>query len=259
MVKLCCARLALMGALVLSPLILSPLATAQDAEVFSDAEQGEIESLVRDYILENPEIIEDALVALQLKREMAEVAAAETNILENWDALAFNANDFSVGPEDAPVTIIEFFDYNCGFCKTSATYVQELIDTHGDDVRIVFKETPIFADRYDGSTAAARAALAAIPQDQYLDLHFALMAHRGVLDARAVNKIAKEEGLRMRWLTNAMAEPEIDAHIEATLALGETVGLRGTPYFIVNGQPVNGANFDLIDALIAEALADTDA
>lgn len=224
------------------------------ASPLADTDRAAIEAVIADYLLENPEIIEEAIMALQAKRLAEQSAATVSNIADNWDALAHNDADFSIGPADAPVTIVEFFDYNCGYCKSAADYIQGVIDTHGDNVRVVFKETPIFQDRYDGSTSGAKAALAAMAQDKYLDMHFALMANRGVLDDAAVNRIAKKQGVRMRWLTNAMAEPALEAHLQANLELGAKVGLRGTPYFIVNDQVVSGADFDRIDALIAQAL-----
>lgn len=247
----------------LSPALAQDTPTQDTPPPLTPAQEDAVEEIVRAYIRENPEIIQEAIVELGRKREAAQAAAASQQITDQWEELAFNDQDFSIGPEDAPVTIIEFFDYNCGFCKTSADYIQNVIDTHGDDVRVVFKETPIFAGRYEGSTAAASAALAAMSQDKYLDMHFALMAHRGVLTPETVNDIAKDQGMRMRWLTNAMDAPEIADHLTANLAIASEVGLTGTPHFIVRGhtteaQTVEGANFTRLDQLIAQALEGDD-
>ncbi len=230
-------------------------ALAQDSP-FSTSEEEAVRQLVREYILENPEIIEEAIYLLQTQRDVAEAQRKRNAINDNWDALVNDPRDFSIGPEDAKVTVVEFFDYNCGYCKTSANWVRDLIEEHGEDVRVVFKETPIFASRYAGSTEAAKAALAAKQQDKYLDLHFALMDARGTLDPQQVNAIAKQQGLSMRWLTNAMKDEALDTQLEETLELASTIGLRGTPYFLINGEPIEGANIQRLEAQINAALAE---
>ncbi len=229
---------------------LSSLASAQDAP-FDAAEEAAIEDVVRDYILENPDIILLALQELEFKPQREAIAA-------NWDAIVNDPRDFAVGPVDAPVTIVEFFDYNCGFCKRSATWMQDVLETHEGQVRMVFKEAPIFADRAEGSGLGAKAALSAINQDKYLELHFALMAERGQLDRSGVIRVARDQGLDMRWLLNEMAEERHQAHIDDTLALLGSIaqGRMSTPFLIINGQPVAGADFDRLNTLLEESLAE---
>ncbi len=237
----------------------APAASAQSG--LNETERDEVREIVRDYILENPSIIEEALILLQAQiqaEEAAELASLQSNIPAEADALLRDPRDFAIGPEDAPVQIVEFFDYNCGFCRRSTEWVREVIETHGDNVRVVFKESPIFMTSNPGSGFAARAALASIQQDRYLDFHFALMEHEGGISEPVVRDIARSLNINMRWLQNVMDEEAIALQLDETLELGERVGMRGTPYFIINGTPVGGFNVPLLDALLAEGLAQAD-
>lgn len=230
-------------------------APAAGAQSLSATERDEVRELVREYILSNPSIIEEAIILLQAEREAEEAAENRARIAAETDALLHDPRDFAIGPEDAPVQIVEFFDYNCGFCRRSAGWVRDLVEEHPDQVRVVFKESPIFMTTREGSGFAARAALASIQQDAYFDFHFALMESPGSITEEAVREIASAQGLNRRWLDNAMNDEAIDAHITDTLALGDRIGMRGTPFFVVNGEPVDGANFALLDTLVNDALA----
>ena len=140
-------------ALAATAIALTP-ACAQ--EQVGTADKEAIEKIVAEYIIENPQIIEDALIALSEQRAAEEAEQARAAIAENRDALINNAGDFSIGPADAPVTVVEFFDYRCGFCKRSAEWATELPEKYDNQVRVVFKEFPIL------STESEKAALAAI-------------------------------------------------------------------------------------------------
>lgn len=237
-------------------------ATAAPAQsALSDAQRDEVRDIVRDYILENPDIIEEALILLQMQMIAEEQAEATQRVADSLDELVRDERDFAIGPEDAPIQIVEFFDYNCGVCRSGAGWLQELMDEHGDNVRIVFKESPIFMNSRPGSGFAARAALAAIQQDRYFDFHFALMNHQGAISEPVVRDIASSLDLNLRWLDNAMNEDAISEHVEDNLDLLQRVqgaedGGVSTPFFVVNGQPVRGLNSPLLDALVADALAE---
>ncbi|MEO1189060.1 MAG: thioredoxin domain-containing protein, partial [Pseudomonadota bacterium] len=156
-------------ALAATAIALTP-ACAQESVNTADKEA--IEKIVYDYIMENPEVIEDALIALSEKRAAEEAALAMAAIADNQDALINNAADYSIGPADAPVTVVEFFDYRCGFCKRSAQWATELPEKYDNQVRVVFKEFPILSTE---SEKAALAAIAAGKQDKYIEMHMALM------------------------------------------------------------------------------------
>jgi protein-disulfide isomerase len=222
---------------------------------FSDAEQAGIRRVVHDYLLEHPEVIEEAVQALQAKRDDEEAARARAAITEHHDELYNDARDFSVGPKDAPVQIVEFFDYNCPYCRASASWVKQTLQSHADKVRFVFKEAPIFEDSKPSSGPAARAAVAAIGQGHYLDVYFAFMNQSGTIPASQVRHIA--EGVGVNWRT---AQPVMDSEattkqLQSGLDLLYAVGgATGTPTFIVNGEIVQGADVDRLDSLLKTAL-----
>lgn len=243
----------LLGALAASTAIALP---ALADEPFDDSQEAALQELVREYIMANPEIIADALVAYEDQRLAAEAAAQKAAVEAAWDDLLSNANDFAIGPRDAPVQMVQFFDYNCGFCKQAATWTQDLIETHGADVRVVFKEAPIFAGRLEGSGEGAKAALAAKDQGKYLDVHFALMSHDGTLEAPDVTRIARSVGANANKLEKGMENEAFTTHLAENLFTMETLGLGGTPAFIINGEVVYGFDVATLDRLVGEALAE---
>ena len=117
--------------------------------------KSEIETLVKDYLLENPEIIRDAIIKLQEKEAVQEQELQRESIASAKDALENDPRDASIGPDDAKVTIVEFFDYNCGYCKRATPWVEEAVKKYGKDVRVVFKELPILDDRTKTSRIAS--------------------------------------------------------------------------------------------------------
>ncbi|HHI88595.1 MAG TPA: hypothetical protein ENK01_01460, partial [Hellea balneolensis] len=140
------------------------------------ANRAEVEQIVKSYILEHPEIIEQALDNLKEKRD-------RESILAVGDEIWHDKRDASYGPKNAKVTMVEFFDYNCSFCKHSSSWVRSVLDAHPKDVRVIFKELPILDRRTRTSRKAARAALAAARQGKYKEMHFALMGANGLSDA----------------------------------------------------------------------------
>ena len=216
--------------------------------------KSEIETLVKEYILENPEIIRDAIIKLQEKEALQEQETYRESIISAKDALENDPRDASIGPADAKVTIVEFFDYNCGFCKRATPWVEEAAEKYGNDVRIVFKELPILDDRTRTSRLAARAALAAHKQGKYNEMHFALMDQKR-LSSDIIRDTAKDVGLDMNRYEADMADPTIETHINDTLQLANRLpALTGTPFFVVGGEYVSGANTARLEELVEAAL-----
>lgn len=229
------------------------LAACTQAEA-TDMTKADIEEIVRAYILENPEILRDAQVALAQKEALAEVEQSKSAIAELSDQLLRDPRDYSVGPTDAKVQFVEFFDYNCGFCKRSTDLLESIIAKHPDDVRVVFKEVPVLTGPEGTSHTAARAALAAARQGKYQKFHFALMEQRSLTDARIL-EIAKAEGLNVEQLEKDMADPAIRRQIMDNLALTDSIpAFTGTPFFIINGDYVSGADLARVQTLVDEAL-----
>jgi protein-disulfide isomerase len=238
----------------LAGLLLLP--SAVSAQPFGDAEQEEIRRIVREYLLENPEVIEEAIIELRARRDAEEAERQRAAIAELHDELYNDERDFSVGPVDAPVQIVEFFDYNCPYCRASASWVKSTIEAHPDKVRFVFKEAPIFQDSKESSDTAARAAVAAIGQERYLDLHFALMESSGTIPLSQVRRIAESVGLNWRNAQSVMDSPETTQQLQHGLDLLDAIGGAdaGTPAFVVNGELIRGADIERLEALVAAAV-----
>jgi protein-disulfide isomerase len=213
----------------------------------SDLKKAEVEEIIKDYLMENPEIIRDALIELENRADREAIAAVS-------DQLFNDPRDVVIGPKDAKVTIVEFFDYNCGFCKNSTGWLKNVMEEHPDDVRVIFKELPILDNRTRTSRNAAKAALAAARQGKYTTVHFALMKER-VLSADRVREIVEEAGLDMKKFGADMADVALDRQIEDTILLSNRIPqLTGTPFFMVNEDYVSGANLERLDELLEAAL-----
>ena len=232
------------------------LMTSSCAEAGSETTmtKSEIEALVKDYILENPEIIREAIIKLQQKEALQEQETFRESIVSAKDALENDPRDAVIGPADAKVTIVEFFDYNCGYCKRATPWIEEAVEKYGSDVRVVFKELPILDDRTRTSRLASRAALAANKQGKYQEMHFALMNHTR-LTGDIIRKTAEDVGLDMNRYKADLADPTIDQHINDTLQLANRLpALTGTPFFVVGGEYISGADTARLEQLVEAQL-----
>lgn len=240
-------------ALPVAALALSPVAMAQaQPAAMDDAQRTAIENVVRDYLMKNPEIILQAVEALQQREKMAETERAKAALVANQQALARNPADPVAGNPQGDVTVVEFFDYQCGYCKAVQADTQRLIK---DDpkLRFVFKELPILGP---ASVIASKAALAARGQGKYLELHNALMAQRGQLDEEVILRLAKSVGLDTDRLKKDMESREVLSAIAANQALAEQLGIRGTPGFVFGTELVPGAiKLDDMKRLVAATRA----
>ena len=217
----------------------------------------DVEQIIHDYVMQDPDVLRQALIVLQ-ERSRNDERQAERTALQTYSNQIFrDPRDFSIGPKGAKVQIVEFFDYNCGYCKRSLSYMLGLPETYGDDVRVVFKEYPVLSGPTGLSATAARAALAAKEQGKYLEMHERLMLQRG-LRAPKIYEIAAEIGLDIERLKIVMDRPEIADHIRDNRALEDFVpGLGGTPTFIVNDQYVHSADTRAVTRLIKAELSST--
>ena len=232
-------------------------AGAQDsppsASEFSQAERDEIRDMVRAYILENPEIIEEALIELQrraIAREREEQAAAIAVFAE---AIYEDDRDPRLGPDDADIVIVEFMDYRCSYCRAASQWVRSVRETYGDRVQFVFKEYPILGEQ---SEEASRAALAALEQgdDVYEAFHMALVGASGGLPSDRIDQLAALSGVDVEAMRQRMDDSDISNQIRTVRQLGQSLGVSGTPFFIVDGQVVRGANQLQLDQALARAL-----
>ena len=240
--------------LMLRSLLAASLLSLAACAQAGPANQDEIEKIVRAYLLENPEVIRDALVELERRDQQAELDRSYDAIENLSDQIFRDPRDYAIGPKDAKVQVVEFFDYNCGYCKRSTDWVQDTIDKHPDDVRVVFKELPVLTGPDGTSHLAARAALAAARQGKYSTFHFAMMGERALNEARIL-KLADEHGLDAAQLKTDMDDPAIRRQIDDNLQLASQIpALTGTPFFIVNDQFISGASIDRLQAALETQL-----
>lgn len=230
------------AALVLATamLAMAMLATAMPAaaqRTIPAGEKAQIEKIVRDYIVEHPEIIMQALDTLQQRQEVARTETQRKALAASREELFGDEAGPVAGNPRGDVTLVEFFDYQCGYCKSVHPSVVELA---GDDtgLRIVYKEFPILGP---ASLTAAKAALAAERQGKYVDMHNALMELRGQLDEAKILRVAASIDLDVDRLKADMETDEVRRAIEDNLLLAQTLGINGTPAFIIGDQIIPGA------------------
>lgn len=244
----------MMAALVaLAPAALTPAAQAAD-DALSPEQKAAVESVVRDYLRDHPEVIVEAFQAMQARQEAAEDARSRETIATLSDQLYADSGVPVAGNPNGDITVVEFFDYRCGYCKSVAPGVMETVRTDGN-VRLVLREFPILGP---ASVFASRAALATwnMAPDRYMDFHSALIGSTGNLTEAKVLRLAEGVGLDMDRLRTAMDDPAVQAEIDQSYELAKALQIRGTPAFVIGGKLVPGAiSPDTLKNLIAEARA----
>ena len=243
------AAFCLAAALGLSAL--SGMADARAETPIADADRAAIETIVRDYLMEHPEIIAEALTALQQREELAEQERQRQAVVAMHDQI-YAADAPFMGNPDGDVTLVEFFDYQCGYCKRVLDTVFEATESD-PGLRVVFKEFPILGPV---SVVAAQASLASRNQGLYTEFHHALMGYRGQLTEEVIYTVAAEVGLDVARLREDMKAPEIQNEIAENRRLAGQIGIRGTPAFVIGDTVVPGAqSLEALQALVEKARA----
>lgn len=229
-------------------LVLLPTASFSDEA----RTEEEIKRLVLQTIREHPEIVMEAVAILERRQLEAQAAAQEQALDMYRDALERDPNAPVLGNLDGDVTMVEFFDYNCPYCKKAMTEVRSLLDSD-QNVRLVYREWPILGD---GSIVAAKAALASRNQGKYEDFHWALMGFNGPIKEATVFRIAQEIGLDLDRLRADMEAPEIIEHIETSMRLSQVFGFNGTPSFVIGDELAGGfVEKEQLEAFVENARA----
>lgn len=201
---------------------------------------------VRAYLLEHPEVIEEAVVKLRQKQSLEQAKASASSLAKYRQQLERDPRDLVINP-NGEFTVVEFFDYRCGYCKVVAPEVVKLIQEN-PDVRFVFKEMPIFGEVSD---SAARLALTPQAKAKGLQLHKAWMADKG-LDEAALDRHLTEAGLDPKAVRKASMDPAIAAQIHDVRLLAGALGLQGTPAFVVGDYLIPGADINAVRAALAQ-------
>ncbi len=211
------------------------------AQSFNDAQRGDIETIIRNYLVAHPEVLEEAMAELSKRQAAAESAKHEASVAKNADAIFNSPRGVTLGNKDGDVTFVEFFDYNCGYCKRAMTDMLDLMKSD-PKLKVVLKEFPVLSQ---GSVEAAQVAVAVRMQDptgkKYLDFHQKLLGGRGAADKARALAAAKEAGLDVGRIEKDMGSPEVKATLEENFKLAEEMGMNGTPSYVIGKQIVVGA------------------
>ncbi|KAF0118624.1 MAG: DSBA oxidoreductase [Rhodospirillaceae bacterium] len=218
--------------------LLSPMGVSRAEESPFDTAQTEaIERILRAYLLEHPEIIGEAVGVLQAREEAAKQATMEANLGKLRADVERDPQTPVLGNPDGDVTITEFHDYRCGYCKVAYKPLMKIIKEDGH-VRLVLKDLPLLGP---DSYVAAKAALAAHAQGKYAAFLNEGMTHRGVFNAEAIEAIAKRIGLDMARFKKEMDSAAIDQQLEKNRFLAQALEIAGTPVFIIGNRMIPGA------------------
>jgi protein-disulfide isomerase len=226
---------------------------------FSELQEEEIGELVRAYLMENPEVIIDAVNKYSYDQRVAAEQQMKNAAAENLQALLDPKTSFVTGknPDKAKVAVIEMYDYHCGYCKKAAPLMNDIAKKDAD-VKVVFRELPILREESD---YAAEMALAAREQGKFLDFHFAMLDASGVLTKDRVEELAKKSGLDVAKMQTAIKRENIPAMITANHMMAAELGVEGTPAFIIASvdgsyvEVVPGFDREMVEAKIKEAKA----
>jgi protein-disulfide isomerase len=222
-------------------LALGASAAPAHAQSFSEPQRGEIEKIIKGYLLAHPEVLQEAMAELEKKQQVAEAEKARSAIKNHSEALFNSPRQVVLGNPQGDVTFVEFFDYNCGYCKRALTDMTTLL---GNDpkLKVVLKEFPVLGP---GSVEAAQVAVAVRMQDKsgkkYLEFHQKLLGGRGQVDKAKALAAAKDVGLDMARLEKDLKSDEVAKTIEESMKLAEALGLNGTPSYVIGNDVVIGA------------------
>ncbi len=206
---------------------------------FSQAQEQAIKDIVRTYLGQHPEVLVEAIRALQARQQAREHANVQSVLAARRNDLEHDPDSPVGGNPKGNVTIVEFFDYRCGYCKRVFPSIMKLIKTDGN-IRYVFKEFPILGP---ASVTASRAALAVwrLDPEKYMSFHSGLMKAKGGLNDKKIMKIAAGVGLDTKELGKLMEAEWITAELEKNMQLANDLNISGTPAFIIGKQFIPGA------------------
>jgi protein-disulfide isomerase len=232
------------------------LGAPAQAQTFNDAQRGEIERIIKDYLIQHPEVLQDVMAELEKKQQFADAEKGKLAVKENKELLLSSPRQVTLGNQQGDVTLVEFFDYNCGYCKRALSDLMGLMKAD-PKLRVVLKEFPVLGP---GSVEAAQVAAAVRMQDRggkkYLDFHQKLLSGRGQVDRARALAVAKEVGMDMSRLEKDMAGDEVRAQIQESMQLADKLGLNGTPSYVVGPNVVVGAvGYDALKEKVESARA----
>ena len=214
-------------------------AAALDIDAMTDAERAQFRAEVRAYLLENPEVLMEAITILQDREADAEVVADQELALANADALFNDGYSWVGGNPDGDITLVEFMDYRCGYCKQAFAEVNELVAADGN-IRFIVKEFPILGEQSVLASQFAIAVKNAHGDAVYETIHEALMTMRNDITAESLTRLAEAFDLDPAPIFALMSGPEVASVLAANAALGNAMQISGTPTFVLQDQMLRG-------------------
>ena len=242
---------------VISSVVVSVLLTAaitnghtntvvQSADEATEAAPKNLDKAIEDFLMANPEKIQEALnLAAQKEQEAAQKRISELYV-KHWEELKNNKHAPFVGPKNAKITIVEFYDFNCGYCKRLAPELMKVIKAN-PDVKFVFKPVTFL-----GSMPIAKAAMAANAKGKFLPMYEALLTHEGRVDNKVIEDTFKKLGLNVAEMKKLMESDEVSTALREISTLSEKIQIRGVPTLIINGKPLQSIDQGPIQAAIDE-------
>jgi protein-disulfide isomerase len=211
------------------------------AQTFSETQRSEIEGIVKAYLIAHPEVIQEVMTEIEKRQAEAEAEKHKEGVKQYSKVLFYSPRQVTLGNPDGDVTMVEFFDYNCGFCRRALVDMLDLMKAD-PKLRVVLKEFPVLGP---GSVEAAQVAVAVRMQDKdgrkYLEFHQKMLSSRGQADRARALAVAKEVGLDMGRIEKDMASDEAKETIDENLKMAEALGLNGTPSYVIGTDVVVGA------------------
>jgi len=222
--------------------VAAPTFDVARAEVFSSEQRDEIEKIVREYLLRNPQVLQEVVQEMERRQALADAEKHREAIKQNTAAIFNSSRQVVLGNPQGDVTLVEFFDYNCSFCRRAVADALDLIKNDAN-LRLVLKEFPVLGE---GSTQAAQVAVAVRMQDKtggrkYLEFHQKMFTSRGQIDRARALAVAREIGLDVARVERDMASQESKVTLEESFRLAEALGINGTPTYVLENQVIVGA------------------
>lgn len=225
--------------MVLTAVLMIAVNSTTPSYALDAAQKTEFEALIRSYILENPEILLEAQQALEAKRALQAKARAKKALKEQHDVIFASKHQFEIGNPDADITVVEFFDYNCAFCRRAMDDMNVLLK--GDkNLKFVLKELPILSEAsataHQISVAVGRTA-----PEKYGEFHRKLLSGNGLKDGTRALKLAESMGLDIKKIFEVSKQPDVAAAFREVNALASNLGINGTPSYVIGDEVVFGA------------------
>ncbi|MTD99071.1 thioredoxin domain-containing protein [Paracoccus sp. YIM 132242] len=241
-----------MKRLIAALLLTATPALAFDIDAMSDAEKAAFGNAVREYLMANPEVLVESINVLEERRAATEAQGDVALVASNRDAIFDDGHSWVGGNPDGDVTMVEFIDYRCGYCRKFNDQVHDLVESDGN-VRVILKEFPILGPDSETSARFAVAVKQIGGDEAYVQAHDELMALRGAPSPEALKAIASDIGVDGDEVLNTMNTESVSAVLRENRQLAERMGIMGTPTFVIGDTLLRGMPADGLEPVVAAA------